>query len=353
MIGEDRLRDAMEAGRDAFAPSPTFFEGVAERARRRGRQRRLRAIAATAAAVVTITVAVVVTRPITHHQPKPLAPAHLPAPSVQPQLYWRDSGGIGRANFDGTNVVRQLIPMSVTLNCGVAVDRNYVYWPTRDQSGSATLARAKRDGTGVETSFIVTAPYLAPCVAVDGAHIYWGTNGGSIGRASLEGTSVQESFISGTDGNCGLAVDDAHIYWTNPSTGTVVRANLDGTGVNQDFINGLGSAPPPGHPSLCGIVVDGAHIYWGTANGTIGRANLDGTGVNDRFISGPGVVGTFPVPCAHDGTHLYWDNLPSGGPQLPSGPRSTSIGRARLSGTDVQADFITGLDQPTGCAVGP
>ncbi len=307
------------------------------------------ALAAGAAAIV-VTVVLVVARSSTHHQPTPLAPAHLPAPNVQPQLYWRDSGGIGRANLDGTDVVRQLIPMSVALNCGVTVDRNYVYWPTGDPSQGA-VARAKRDGTSVDTSFIVTGPYLAPCVAVDGAHIYWGTSNGtrgSIGRANLDGTRVQESFISVPIGNCGLAVDSAHIYWTSPSTGTIGRAKLDGTGVNEDFINGLGSAPPPG-PSLCGVVVDGAHIYWGAANGAIGRANLDGTGVNESFISGPGLVGTFPVPCADDSTHLYWETLPSGPPR----PRSTSIGRARLNGTDVQADFITGLDQPSGCAVGP
>jgi hypothetical protein len=93
-------------------------------------------------------------------------------------------------------------------------------------------------------------------------------------------------------------------------------------------------------------VVDGAHLYWPGGKGIV-RANLDGTGVNESFISGPGVSG---VPCAHDSAYLYWRSGQAqlGGPITPSG----SIGRARLDGTGVQSDFITGLKSLSGCAIG-
>ena len=51
----------------------------------------------------------------------------------------------------------------------------------------------------------------------------------------------------------------------------------------QDFITG---ADDP-----CGVASDGTYLYWGNVGSnitgkTIGRAKLDGTGVNENFISG-------------------------------------------------------------------
>jgi hypothetical protein len=345
---EDRLRDAMEACRDTIAPSPAFFEGIGERARQRRRQKRLRAGAAVAAAVATIIAAVVVTRPSTNHQRRPLAPAHLPSPSAQPQLYWQDDAGIARANLDGTNMVAQLVPLNGSGICGMTADRNYVYWTNHRAGSAGTVGRARHDGTGVDNSFITMvswppgASYNPQCVAVDGAHVYWTAflsqdpgGPGVVGRANLDGTNVQESFISGIGNTgCGLAVDGGHIYWASADGSGIGRANLDGTGVNRNLVRGAG----------CGVVVDGSHIYWGAGSG-IGRANLDGTGVNRDFITSS-MRFSVPLPCADDGTYLYWAD--AGG-----APASGAIGRARLDGTDV-ADFITGISSvPTGCAVGP
>jgi hypothetical protein len=285
----------------------------------------------------------------------------LPSPRAQLRLYWSDATGIGRANLDGTGVIGHLITFNgvdsieTTAACGVAVDRDYVYWPT-----GGTLARAKRDGTGLDTSFIVSPAGAQSCVAVDGAHIYWGTASGWISRANLDGTGVNKDFIAGLGSDpgvptspCGIAVDAAHIYWTNPSTGSIGRANLDGTGVNQDFMTGLGASASgipegPNGPleGPCGVAVDGTHIYWGAPAGAIGRANLDGTGVNTSFIGAPGVV------CGHDSTYLYWVNSPP--VQLgPEPSASASIGRAKLDGTNVKTAFITGSAFPSGCAIGP
>ena len=339
----------------AGRPSPTQDHPTLTLAGPRPRKRLV--VVALAAAVVA-SVAVAVTRTSPPHHPKPVAPASGPVPVPEPQLYWWD-GPIGRANIDGTDMVRQLIPVEVFESpCGLAVDHKYVYWSTATRgTGSVpggTLARAKRDGTGVDDSFITTNPYTARCIAVDGAHIYWtgyntGTSRDTIGRANLDGTGVQESFISGITGWCGLAVDGTHIYWVDSQRGVIGRANLDGTGVNQDFITGLGAASDPSRPWWCGVVVDGAHIYFGTPNGTIGRANLDGTDVNESFITGPSMSGLSPVPCAHDSSYLYWVLI---------GPSKPWIGRARLDGTDVQADFInvqpdfsTGVPTPGSCAI--
>jgi hypothetical protein len=336
----------------AYLVEPPDHQMVAL-ARPRVPRRRAVAILAAVAAVIVAVLAVVVTRPGTH-KPEPVAPAQLPAttvPLASPtgQLYWTDLPGIGRANVDGTNVARQLIPLNGQ-GAGpcMAVDRNYVYWPM-GSPGSGALARANRDGTGLDTSFIpdLSGPV---CLAVDGAHIYWitSTTDVAIGRANLDGTGINQEFVAvgkndtGQIVGCGLAVDAAHIYWGDPSTGAIGRANLDGTGVNPAFITG--STALRGKPGPCMGVSDGAHIYWANSDGTVGRADVDGTGVNNSFISQPGLIG-WPIPCAYDSTYLYWAD---------AGRAPTSaIGRARLDGTHVQADFITGIAMPTDCAIGP
>jgi hypothetical protein len=320
--------------------------------RRRAPRRRAIAVVAAVAAVIVTTVAVAVTRPRAQHQPKPVAPASTPGPAAQAQLYLRDQTGIERANLDGTGTLHQLVGSSPVDNpdCGLAVDRNYLYWET----GVATVARARRDGTALDTRFIVIPGGAVSCVAVDGAHIFWvNPSTGAIGRANLDGTSVNQDFIRGPRVGvlpCGIVVGDGHLYWGNASIGAIGRANLDGTSVNQDFISGLGAPLASGlaaslPASPCGVVVDGAHIYWGNSDGTIGRANIDGTGVEKNFIGAP-MSGMFRIACAHDSTYLYWAHT-------APGTSTYWIGRARLDGSDVQDDFIGGVFQPTGCAVGP
>jgi transglutaminase-like putative cysteine protease len=278
------------------------------------------------------------------------ASAPVATTAAQPQLYWQDAAGIGRANVDGTGIADPLVPNVAAAICGgtVAADRNYVYWTVPRAGGG--VARARRDGTGMDQSFItVTSSYVPQCVAVGGGHVYWtagvlGADGHpgaqfTIGRANLDGTGVQESLISGITPQC-LAVDGAHVYWGGGG-GAIGRANLDGTGVNKTFISAARG---------CGLVVDGAHIYW-AGGGGIARANLDGTGVNESFIPTP-VPGSGVLPCSHDSTYLYWNSglgAVLGGPLTPTG----SIGRARLDGTGAQHDFITGLTSLSGCTIGP
>jgi virginiamycin B lyase len=84
----------------------------------------------------------------------------------------------------------------------------------------------------------------------------------------------------------------AYIYWVNSATGSIGRANLDGTDVNQNFITGLagpsvgGVAVDPGRYDYYGnLVPTDTHIYWTNGYG-IGRANPDGSEVNVNFIDG-------------------------------------------------------------------
>jgi virginiamycin B lyase len=127
---------------------------------------------------------------------------------------------------------------------------------------------------------------------------------------------------------------DAFVYWTDLKLSSIGRANLDGSGVIPSLI--LDGQQP------LGVAVDGAHVYWAGQSfihqSTIGRAKLDGTDVEEGFI-GLG-SGSYPTGVAVDGAHLYWADFQRG-----------AIGRANLDGTGVNPSFITGASFPTAVAV--
>ncbi|MGH2988387.1 MAG: hypothetical protein ACRDMA_00775 [Solirubrobacterales bacterium] len=220
-----------------------------------------------------------------------------------------------------------------------------MYWTELTREGD--IGRANLDGNpaSVDPEFIEAGEFAEPCgsPAVDGAHIYWADgnfseNAGLIGRASLDGTSVEPRFIRLTAEArpCGVAVTGSHIYWGNAGpaeTDAIGRANLDRSGVDQAFIGG---AREPR-----GVAVGGGRIYWSNFDGSsIGRATLSGTGVNQNFVVGSGLnAGGVAVGPAH----LYWANE-----VLFPAP---TIGRANLDKSAVTNSFIPVPDQPAGVAV--
>jgi hypothetical protein len=303
------------------------------------------------------------------------------APTAAPYLYWANGKTtIGRARLDGTGVEHSFVSGTGRGPCGVALDREHIYWGealggkvgSPDRGGA--IGRANRDGSGVNAEFIPTPAHHGCGVAIAGSHIYWTSwackivpgrgcwwapsSPAAIVRANVDGTGVDDQFITGlaiprspafqTAGPCGIAVAGKYIYWmNNAESGKPVpigRANLDGTGVNKRFITGV-----PG--GTCGIAVVGGHIYWTNEyehglldDGFVGRANLDGTGVNRRFIRTAGI----PCGVAVFQGHIYWTQS-TGGSAHPI----TTIGRANLDGSAVNNQFITGIhDDCGGLAVG-
>jgi hypothetical protein len=83
----------------------------------------------------------------------------------------------------------------------------------------------------------------------------------------------------------------------------------------------------------------GNFVYWSNESPgtTIGRAKINGTGLNDNFITGL----NNPAGVAVDSKFIYWAEY-----------GSNRIGRANLDGTGAKPDFITtGVIQPQGLAV--
>ena len=84
------------------------------------------------------------------------------------------------------------------------------------------------------------------------------------------------------------------------------------------------------------VAVDSAHLYWTNyITGAIWRASLDDGSVDANFITG----GNQPLGVAVDAGHIYWANS-----------LGNTIGRANLDGTGVNQSFITATE-PIGMAV--
>ncbi len=212
----------------------------------------------------------------------------------------------------------------------------FIYWGNFAQG---TIGRAETDGSGVNPAFITGAGGAAS-VAVDENHIYWANEtGGAIGRANIDGSGVDPNFIPGIDGPNGVAVTSTSIYWTAVTGGSIGKANLDGTNPLLEFIPGL--AVP------CGVATDAGHVYWGEGlSGSpayIGRADLSGSDVNPEFIEIPGTS----VPCgvAVDSANVFWTEP---GFFFLNGTR---IGRAnKTTGAGADPSFIGEASGPCGIA---
>jgi hypothetical protein len=271
----------------------------------------------------------------------------LAAAPAEATVYWTSIDALnGRAVFralsDGTHS-GVLVPggerAPAYQPCGVATDRDHVYWGDGNPFGGG-VGRSRLDGSDANAGFIKSSG--APCgIAIDGEHVYWadrtaGEAQSRIGRADLDGTHANASFITGLTGPCSVAVDNAHIYWAGcgalfgSAATTIGRADLDGSHVDENFIGGATE------PS--GVAVDAAHVYWSNGNGTIGRAAIGGTTVEQAFIPASadawrrGGLGL-------DAGHLYW------GADDPNGSGSR-IGRANLDGSAVVESFVANLSGP-------
>ena len=122
----------------------------------------------------------------------------------------------------------------------LASDRNYLYFRS-----SGGIGRAPITGGSAQNDFVRGASLNESSgIAVDSDHIYW-ANDTCIGRADITGTGIDNCWVStnfgyGSGKNTihGLGVDrDALYFWVSPSltntSGTrgIARVNLDGTGL--------------------------------------------------------------------------------------------------------------------------
>jgi virginiamycin B lyase len=260
-------------------------------------------------------------------------------PATQGYVYWtnNNNGTIGRATITGTDANEKFIKTGYKNgNASLTVNADYIYWTTANGGTATYIGRADLDGKDVNPKFINTAGDNVCGVAVNSTYIYWvGDVGTYIGRANLDGTDVNPEFIEVGTRVCGLAVTKSDIYWANYDDGEIGRANIDGSDPNSDAID-VGS--------VVGIAIEGDYVYF-TSNGgtTIGRVKLNGSDLDTNFITGLNGEQAF---LAADSQYIFWANA-----DVSGGYSGTTIGRANIDGSDVNQSFITGAHGPFGIAV--
>lgn len=170
------------------------------------------------------------------------------------------------------------------------------------------------------------------------------TNGAGPGGTDLAGTRKAAFMSAAVDGSAALFTSPEKL--TNdattgpePKPPAIARAEISGTEPPE-----LAFLPT----EAAGIAVDGSHVYWADpGSGTIGRATTEGTEVDDEFITGL----DHPEAVAVDSGHIYWAAAGGGG------DGEGSIGRATLEGKEGE-DIVAGeeagrkiVDAPEGIAV--
>jgi hypothetical protein len=175
-------------------------------------------------------------------------------------------------------------------------------------------------------------------------YVYWANQYGPIGRAVVESGGageVKREFVTGTGGPVGLAVANEGIFWsTAPPSSGISRTNLSGTEPSQLIFL---STPGSKACSSGGVAIAGEYLYFANrCENSIARAKLDGTGLEPDFITGasnPTGVAVVEFPQSPGG-YVFWANSVTG-----------TIGRANINGSEPNQTFITGASDPSGVAL--
>lgn len=201
----------------------------------------------------------------------------------------------------------------------------FVYWGYSNADGTGGIGRANNDGTGVIATFIPAASNVGG-IAVSGRYIYWASGGANeVGRANIDGTHVDPDLITSADNPSGVAINSQYIYWSNYYGQSIGRANIDGSSPVENFITTARANP-------IGVSVDGPHLYWGYGPvksynaDAVGRAKLDGTGQTSFLDTAPYLAGA----TTEAGSYLYWTEKTMSLAQTRSDARR-STARARAT----------------------
>ena len=254
-------------------------------------------------------------------------------------VYWGEDQSVVRANLDSRNAESLIAHTGHEGIHGLAVSRRYIFFAEDD----GVIGRANLNGSGVDPDLInIPQPTLngvlqreadAESLAIGGSDVYWsGTSLESIGRASVDGGEIEANLIPTEGLVFAISIYDGHIYWvTNHAIG---RANLDGSDVEPSFIplEGMGGS---------GIGAADGYVYWTPhSGGNISRASISSRKVDPEFVTGLGETANLTIA----GRHIYWVS----GSGYHKGPRRQWIGRASLTGRDVQRRLINVSDLITG-----
>lgn len=153
-----------------------------------------------------------------------------------------------------------------------------IYWSSW---GAQEIQHAPLNGSGAAVLVPSAGANLNQVSVGSNGYVYWADyDANAIGRSKLDGTEAEPLWFTGADQPTGVAVTATHIYWTDMSGGHVGRAKLDGSQANNALIS------TPANNWVYGVGLDSDYVYWTnyTGSSSVGRAKLDGSDQQQDFI---------------------------------------------------------------------
>jgi hypothetical protein len=273
---------------------------------------------------------------------------HLPAPAgvaldaLRGRIYWSDLGdannasAIFSANLDGSEAKKLVSAAYISDIAGIALDpiHDKLYFtyinPLLDSLLTGGIGRADLDGSNLEP--IVGGQGKPIGIAVDaaGGGVYWadamnlGPAGASVAikAADLDGLNPR-TILGGLNEPYGVALDvqEKNVYWTDRGTGKIQRTGMSGIlPYFQDVLTGLPSPTalvivptPPGDFNHDGAVDAADLAQWQGDFGLNGESDADNDGDSDgadflawqrQLTAAPGVSANFNAPTPEPATSM-------------------------------------------------
>jgi hypothetical protein len=164
------------------------------------------------------------------------------------------------------------------------------------------------------------------------------TNDAKINEYTTSGTAVNASLVSDSQMSTspGLALSGSDLFVAQVTT--IGEYTTSGATVNAALVSGLNGAT--------GIAVSGSDLFVENHNGVIGEYTTSGAVVNADLITlsnpgGPTAGGADPTAIAVSGSDLF----------IAYGGLYGAIGEFTTSGATVNAELVSGLNNPVGIAI--
>lgn len=199
-----------------------------------------------------------------------------------------------------------------------------IYWSSW---GAQEIQHAPLNGSGAAVLVPSAGANLNQVSVGSNGYVYWADyDANAIGRSKLDGTEAEPLWFTGADQPTGVAVTATHIYWTDMSGGHVGRAKLDGSQANNALIS------TPANNWVYGVGLDSDYVYWTnyTGSSSVGRAKLDGSDQQQDFI--PNLY--YPAGLYVVGAPTITSVSPSDG-SVAGGTRITVNGSSFFQGAEV------------------
>lgn len=194
------------------------------------------------------------------HRP---SPAGVALDALRGRIYWSDLGdannasAIFSANFDGSDVKKLVSAAYISDIAGIALDpiHDKLYFtyinPLLDSLLTGGIGRADLDGSNLEPIVGGQGKPIGIAVDATGGGVYWADAmnlspagaSGAVKAADLDGLN-QRTILGGLNEPYGVALDlqEKNVYWTDRGAGKIQRTGMSGIlPYFQDVLTGLPS----------------------------------------------------------------------------------------------------------------